>query len=1350
MEGRQRRRIEHIEAIERGIIRLFMAEARGRAVIEHRAMAWRRSGQAKVDKIGTVATLNLQSFKATGRLELARVASNLNLDVIAIQEHGIRDGLQDSALDNTGGHKDVRIFAGKATKGPNGVGFVVRGSDVRVEEFVEYGKRTCAMRACVRGTKVYFVTHHAPVNRAKVDAHEEARRELIAALGRRRTAERVVLLGDFNAAEGSQALQWLEGMCVENGMHAPDSALTDDTWTWQGANGLRRRIDYILAGRDVMSATTTFRPEFESDHRMVQAVLYVRRENRGRPKRAGERREATRPPKNSRVEDAFAKVARGVQGERKAGAADCRSYATDDTLEAIGAAREAHARWRDARHEDEGSERTARSREEFHAWRTRAAKLLRRDRRRRTEQMASELADLAARTDPGGVRGFFNALGRLRKPRVRGTMYKDEHQRAGGASHFEKLLNDGSVPVSPPIQQPAEDTTYIQRPWRDGCEPTKAYYTDGGCTDNGKPGALSSWGVWSGTRDCDDVAMCGRTWGGRDSNVRGEITALRQALVHAKSEGHKAIEVVSDYKALDVGLQDARTRWQDGDFVDVQHGDLWREIAELSVDVRAVVRWTKGHNDALVSTNFDAYGNSRADALATAGRGEAQAEPTPVHTTRWAVEDGPPSAEETTRAIAKLKRRSAPGSDGITAEFLQDPDRAGAIQELMQVIWEEKAVPRAFQRALIVALPKVKNATEWADHRGITLLSVAGKVLTGVMLSRLQTIPVPTWQYGFRRARSTNEAIAYVRSLMDDARMSNKAQHFAFVDVSKAYDAVWRSKLWQVLAGRGVGEYMLAVLKELYDDEVSVVIDGAPAGRFSSSRGVRQGCPLSPLLFNLVLAEAMRGATLSLVAYADDMVVWASTKAELQRQLHELAGRLAGVGLSINWGKTKVMTTVASESKGMKVMKGRRGVAPVVAEDDGGPVVPGLCPRCGGTYTTTNTMRMHLRRAHHDTRTVYAVMPPAHKSAPKEAPAARAVPPKPAAKGGGGKDMALQQWVRRDGARHHCMVEGCGWSADRPVRVRAHIEIVHPDVVERERNKTKTNKNGGGDEVAGDGEGDRVGQQNQQQNQQIGRGNAGPAEAVAIEQNRQNQQIGRDDGQIVVEGKTLESVTEFKYLGRILTPDGDDKPAMRKRLQLARGAMASLKGVVYGKHGSVAARRVVWDAICMAIGTYAAETWVLTDDVTRELDSFQLAGLRAVQGRFGTRASDGTWRYPRAAETLQGALTLSEVVRRRGRRFYDKVYARGCGDPLCDRMVTAAEKGTFRGAAKAMTLRRQYPPPPSSPPPTTTAPSGQERQPHVITIRNRRVPHQQQDQSPPPSTQGHGVTPASVGQLVGL
>nr|VZI51341.1 unnamed protein product [Spirometra erinaceieuropaei] len=134
--------------------------------------------------------------------------------------------------------------------------------------------------------------------------------------------------------------------------------------------------------------------------------------------------------------------------------------------------------------------------------------------------------------------------------------------------------------------------------------------------------------------------------------------------------------------------------------------------------------------------------------------------------------DLPPSLHETIRAVQQLSSGKAPGSDAIPAEVYKHggPQLMDQLTALFQEMWRQGEVPQDFKDATIVHLYKRKGNRQVCDnHRGISLLNIAGKIFVRILLNRLNNQLeqglLPESQCGFRRHRGTTDMIFAARQL---------------------------------------------------------------------------------------------------------------------------------------------------------------------------------------------------------------------------------------------------------------------------------------------------------------------------------------------------------------------------------------------------------------------------------------------------------------------------------------------------------------------------------------------------------------------------------------------------------
>ena len=152
---------------------------------------------------------------------------------------------------------------------------------------------------------------------------------------------------------------------------------------------------------------------------------------------------------------------------------------------------------------------------------------------------------------------------------------------------------------------------------------------------------------------------------------------------------------------------------------------------------------------------------------------------------------------------------------------------------------------------------------------------------------------------------------------------SRKNIYFCFIDNAKAFDCVDHNKLWKILKEMGIPDHLTCHLRNLYAGQEATVRTGHGTRDWSQiGKGVRQGCILSPCLFNLYAQYIMRngleeaqagikiaGRNINNFKYADDTTLIAKSEEELKSLLMKVKVENEKVGLKLNIQKTKIMAS---------------------------------------------------------------------------------------------------------------------------------------------------------------------------------------------------------------------------------------------------------------------------------------------------------------------------------------------------------------------------------------------------------------------------------------------------------
>ena len=223
----------------------------------------------------------------------------------------------------------------------------------------------------------------------------------------------------------------------------------------------------------------------------------------------------------------------------------------------------------------------------------------------------------------------------------------------------------------------------------------------------------------------------------------------------------------------------------------------------------------------------------------------------------------PPTIEEIETAMLKSKFKEAGGGNDILPEMVRCGGRVLAqwLTDVVTKVWQEGGEIQAWKDAVMVPIPKKGDLSICDNWRGISLLDVVGKVFARVMQMRLQIVAeeiLPESQCGFRKGRGCTDMVFALRQLVEKLKEHRSKGFILFVDLTKAYDSVPRSVLWQMLRKIGVPEEMVCMVRSLHEGMQAVVrVENESTEKIQVNNGVRQGCTLAPTLFNLYIAAVI-------------------------------------------------------------------------------------------------------------------------------------------------------------------------------------------------------------------------------------------------------------------------------------------------------------------------------------------------------------------------------------------------------------------------------------------------------------------------------------------------------------
>ena len=259
----------------------------------------------------------------------------------------------------------------------------------------------------------------------------------------------------------------------------------------------------------------------------------------------------------------------------------------------------------------------------------------------------------------------------------------------------------------------------------------------------------------------------------------------------------------------------------------------------------------------------------------------------------WREElDKEPEREEI-EAQMRLMKNSAPGKDGVRLIYLMKggPEMKHQLHQMIKFMfnngsdrWEE-----ALKIGLVIPLHKKGDKNVEGNYRGVCLLPMGSRILARIMANRLRIWAeklelLDDEQAGFRSKRSTADITQMMIRIQEDTRDLVKRAEASgqpipdgerpaarLLDLRKAYPRVNKPALWGVLQKYGIGEKCLRVLKDLHEaTHYRIKSREGESEAWTNERGLREGCPTSPPLFNIFHQAVMRIAKVQRKRKADE------------------------------------------------------------------------------------------------------------------------------------------------------------------------------------------------------------------------------------------------------------------------------------------------------------------------------------------------------------------------------------------------------------------------------------------------------------------------------------------------
>ena len=298
------------------------------------------------------------------------------------------------------------------------------------------------------------------------------------------------------------------------------------------------------------------------------------------------------------------------------------------------------------------------------------------------------------------------------------------------------------------------------------------------------------------------------------------------------------------------------------------------------------------------------------------------------------VENGPLdyiiTMDELTKASYILKPGKAPGIDGISNEMilcLLSSNPLIILKLFNAVLLSDKPM-ECWNTSIINPIHKKGTKLDPENYRGISLLCCLGKYFSAILNIRLMNFTLENnilsnEQLGFVPGNRTSDPLLILYNLVNYyCAKNNKHIYACFVDFKKAFDSIPRHKLFEKLIKHNITGKFYDCLKHMYSKEITCVkVGNKLTDTFQTSQGVKQGCILSPLLFNIFLSDLPKNfhnkendllklnenESISSLIWADDLLLFSESQNGLNNMLKSLHEYSLDNLIEVNIEKTKYM-----------------------------------------------------------------------------------------------------------------------------------------------------------------------------------------------------------------------------------------------------------------------------------------------------------------------------------------------------------------------------------------------------------------------------------------------------------
>ena len=298
--------------------------------------------------------------------------------------------------------------------------------------------------------------------------------------------------------------------------------------------------------------------------------------------------------------------------------------------------------------------------------------------------------------------------------------------------------------------------------------------------------------------------------------------------------------------------------------------------------------------------------------------------------------EGGITANECDRVLSKLKENKSPGSDGLPIEFYKQFWHLLNVHmiSIFNEAFDNEKLSDSQNQGILTLLHKKGDPQLLKNYRPISLLNTDYKILMHVLANRMHTVLhkiISEDQNGYVKKRFIGYNIRLIEDIIYYQNKQSSDSYLAFIDFEKAYDTLEWEFLFKTLKFYNFGPTFIKWIRTTYKSpSISIKNNGWLSESFEMKRGVRQGCPISSLLFILtaeILAHKLRlnanitginigqfcdnnsNRVVKLRQYADDMILLGTNEISMKHSFKEISKFTAVAGPKLNMDKTEILVT---------------------------------------------------------------------------------------------------------------------------------------------------------------------------------------------------------------------------------------------------------------------------------------------------------------------------------------------------------------------------------------------------------------------------------------------------------